>query len=595
MHIFKNTNFDFLKWRVHAIVLSWAIIVAGAFVFFTRGIPLGIEFAGGTEVILKFEQPVSIQQVRAAIDKGFPGGGAEAVINAFGDPALHQVMIRVPTVGAESGTALTSTADQVETALKQANLGGFTRVGTEIVGPAVGKELRSKALLATVLSLLGILLYLAFRFQFSFGVGAVVATIHDLLITLAFLAFFRYDMTLNVIAAILTITGFSTNDTIVIFDRIRENLRGMRRDSMRHVINVSINQTLGRTVITSGTALLTALALFFFGGEVLHGFAFTMIVGIVTGTYSSVFIAAAIISFWRGRARAGGRRHAAAAAAQDQGDAQGESVVGLPTLVKAALLGIVQGLFEFLPVSSTAHLILGARALGYDDPGGLFIVMIQFGSILAVMWLYRAKILGVVGGLASRPEARRFALMIVVAFIPAAVAGVLLERPIKRVLYYSPLTIAAAFIAGGIVILLVERARPKATVSSVDDVPLPSALAVGASQAVALIPGVSRSGATIVAGLLAGLDRPTAAELSFFLAMPTMAGAFVKDAFELRHQFSPERGLEIAVGFVLAFLASLVVVKPFLAIVRRSGFGVFAWYRIAAGLVVLAALGFGWL
>ena len=154
-----------------------------------------------------------------------------------------------------------------------------------------------------MLSLIGILAYLAFRFQFSFGVGAVVATIHDLLITFAFLAFFRYDLTLNVIAAILTMTGYSTNDTIVIFDRIRENLRSMRRDSMRDIINASVNQTLGRTVITSGTALLTALALFFFGGEVLHGFAFTMVVGIITGTYSSVFIAAAIVSFWRGSAR----------------------------------------------------------------------------------------------------------------------------------------------------------------------------------------------------------------------------------------------------------------------------------------------------
>jgi preprotein translocase subunit SecF len=315
MHIFKNTNFDFLKWRVHAIVLSWVVILAGAFVFFTKGIPLGIEFAGGTAVIVQFDRPVSIQQVRAAIDKGFPGGGGEAVINTFGDPAQRQVMIRVPTVGAESGTALTTTADQVEGALRQGNLGGFTRLGTEVVGPAVGKELRSRALLATVFSLIGILAYLAFRFQFSFGVGAVVATIHDLLITLAFLAFFRYDMTLNVIAAILTITGFSTNDTIVIFDRIRENLRSMRRDSMTHVINVSINQTLGRTIITSGTALLTALALFFFGGEVLHGFAFTMIVGIVTGTYSSVFIAAATISFWRGTAPTRAASHAPAGTA----------------------------------------------------------------------------------------------------------------------------------------------------------------------------------------------------------------------------------------------------------------------------------------
>ena len=147
----------------------------------------------------------------------------------------------------------------------------------------------------------------------------MVATIHDLLVTLAFLAFFQYDLTLNVIAAILTVTGYSTNDTIVIFDRVRENLRSMRRDSLNHVINASLNQTLGRTVITAGTALLTSLALFFFGGEVLRGFAFTMIVGIITGTYSSVFIAAAIVSFWRGHgadARRGARagRRAAAGA-----------------------------------------------------------------------------------------------------------------------------------------------------------------------------------------------------------------------------------------------------------------------------------------
>jgi preprotein translocase subunit SecF len=322
MHIFKNTTFDFLRWRVPAIVVSWLIIMAGAFVFFTKGIPLGIEFAGGTAVIEKFEQPVSIEQVRDAIDKGFPGGGSDAVINTYGDPALRQVMIRVPTVGAEAGNALNATAQQVEDALRKANLGGFERAGAEIVSATVGKELQSKALLATIFSLIGILAYIAFRFQFSFGLGAVVATVHDLLITLAFLAFFQYDMTLNVIAAILTITGFSTNDTIVIFDRIRENLRGMRRDSMTHIINASINQTLGRTIITSGTALLTALALFFFGGEVLHGFAFTMIVGIITGTYSSVFIAAAIISFWRGDAPTRAASHAPAAstpvAAQQQ-------------------------------------------------------------------------------------------------------------------------------------------------------------------------------------------------------------------------------------------------------------------------------------
>jgi preprotein translocase subunit SecF len=320
MHIFKGTNFDFLRWRWQAIALSWIIIIAGVVVFMTKGIPLGIEFAGGTAVIVTFEQPTSVQQVRTALDKSFPGGGQNIIVQTFGDPSLRQVMIRVPHVGAEQGMSLSSAKQQVLDALAKGGVGAGKESGSQIVGPAVGQELRSKALLATVFSLLGILAYLAFRFQFSFGVGAVVATIHDLLITMAFLAFFRYDMSLNVIAAILTMTGFSTNDTIVIFDRIRENLRGMRRDSLHHVINASINQTLGRTVITSGTALLTALALFFFGGEVLHGFAFTMVVGIITGTYSSVFIAAATVSFWRGSAptRAGAHAPAVSAPAPQQ-------------------------------------------------------------------------------------------------------------------------------------------------------------------------------------------------------------------------------------------------------------------------------------
>jgi len=311
MHLFKNTNIDFLRWRWHAIAVSWVIILSGVFVLWTKGIPQGVEFAGGTVVIERFDSNVGVQQVREALDKNYPGGGKDAIVQSTGDPSSRMVMIRVPAVGNESGASLSVDAAKVEDALKKANL-SYRREGAEIVGPSVGKELTSKGIWATVLSLLGILAYLAFRFQFSFGVGAVVATIHDLLITLAFLAFFRYDMSLNVIAAILTMTGFSTNDTIVIFDRIRENLRGMRRDSMNHIINVAVNQTLGRTVITSGTALLTALALFFFGGEVLHGFAFTMVVGIITGTYSSVFIAAAIVSLWRGNAPTRAAAHAPA-------------------------------------------------------------------------------------------------------------------------------------------------------------------------------------------------------------------------------------------------------------------------------------------
>ena len=265
------------------------------------------------------------------------------------------------------------------------------------------------------------------------------------------------------------------------------------------------------------------------------------------------------------------------------------------TYLLAAVLGIVQGLTEFLPISSTAHLLLVGQSLGFQDPGGVFTVMIQFGSVLAVMWLYRAKILEAVLGLPFDPAARRFALMLVIASIPAGLAGVLLSDWVKGRLYHSPTVIAAAFIIGGIAILIIERLRPTPVVFEADKTPVPRAFAVGVFQMLALVPGVSRSGATIMGGLLAGLDRPAAAEFSFFLAMPALAGAFVHDLWEVRGQLAPERGAEIAIGFVMAFLAALLVVKPFVRYIARSGFAPFAWYRIVAGLVILLALGAGWL
>jgi undecaprenyl-diphosphatase len=259
-------------------------------------------------------------------------------------------------------------------------------------------------------------------------------------------------------------------------------------------------------------------------------------------------------------------------------------------LLTAALLGIVQGLTEFLPVSSTAHLLVGGNLLGFEDPGGVFTVMIQLGSILAVMWLYRVKILTVVRGLPSDPDARRFALMLFVAFLPALVAGALFGDFVKRTLYTTPWVIAISFIAGGIVMLAVERYRPEPEVLDAEQASTGRALGIGFCQVLALVPGVSRSGATIVGAMLLKLDRPAAAEFSFFLAMPTMTAAFVHDLLELRWQVSVERVEEIAVGFVMAFVAALVVVRPFLAIVRRVGFVPFAWYRIAAGVVILALL-----
>jgi undecaprenyl-diphosphatase len=259
-------------------------------------------------------------------------------------------------------------------------------------------------------------------------------------------------------------------------------------------------------------------------------------------------------------------------------------------LLIAALLGAIQGFTEFLPVSSTAHLLLAGRATGFDDPGGVFTVTIQFGSILAVMWLYRARLTGVLRGLPSDPAARRFVAMIAVAFLPALVAGLLLSGFVKRVLYASPMVIAVAFIVGGVVMLVVERFRPAPDVLAAYRTPLGRAFGIGLCQTLALIPGVSRSGATIVGGLLMRLERSAAAEFSFFLAMPTMAGAFAHDLWEVRHSLAPDRAAEIAVGFVMAFVAAAIVVRPFLAFVARSGFAPFAWYRIAAGGVLLAAI-----
>ena len=257
------------------------------------------------------------------------------------------------------------------------------------------------------------------------------------------------------------------------------------------------------------------------------------------------------------------------------------------TPLVAALLGILQGLTEFLPVSSTAHLLIAGRIAGFDDPGDAFTVMIQLGSILAVMWLYRAKIVSVVGGLRSDPDARRFALMVAAAFLPAVAIGPFVD------LVESPVVIAATLIAGGVVILVVESIGLTPSVTQADRTPLGRAVGIGLCQTLALVPGVSRSGATIVGARLLGLDRAAAAEFSFFLAMPTMVAAFVYKLFDVRSYLTSDRAMEITVGFVFAFLAALVVVKPFLSFVSRSGFVPFAWYRIAAGALILAAVAAG--
>ena len=299
MQIFKNPNYDFVRWRWHAIVLSLLVIAAGMALIATRGLAKGVDFEGGTIVLVKFNPPKQIQDIRSALSTNLPGGG-DASVQEYGPRENGTVMVRVRRTGEETEANLSKEADAVVAALKQANIGSFTVEGTEIVGPIVGEQLRRQGVMATVLALLGILVYIALRFQLSFAVGAVAATLHDLLVCMAFLAFFKYDLTLNVIAGILTITGYSVNDTIVVFDRVRENMRSMRRDNLTNIVNVAVNQTLSRTLITAGTTLLSVIALYLFGGEVLEGFAFTMMVGIISGTYSTVFIAAAIAIIFQG-------------------------------------------------------------------------------------------------------------------------------------------------------------------------------------------------------------------------------------------------------------------------------------------------------
>jgi preprotein translocase subunit SecF len=299
MAIFTNPNYDFIRWRWHAIAFSLLIILGGLGYAFQNGVPLGIDFSGGTIVVAKFEQPVTVDQVRAALAASVPG---ESVIQSYGDEANHEILIRLPmTEGAEEGTALEERANAVIDAITKANLGKFEVISKELVGPVIGADLQRKGIYATLASIFGITLYIGLRFRFAFAIGAIAATFHDILVTLAFLFFAGYDLSLNVVAAILTITGYSVNDTIVIFDRVRENLRNKRRDPLEQVVNASVNQTLSRTIITAGTTFLAVLSLYLFGGEVLEGFAFTMLVGIISGTYSTIFIAAAIAILLSGK------------------------------------------------------------------------------------------------------------------------------------------------------------------------------------------------------------------------------------------------------------------------------------------------------
>ncbi len=261
-------------------------------------------------------------------------------------------------------------------------------------------------------------------------------------------------------------------------------------------------------------------------------------------------------------------------------------------IVLAIILGIVEGLTEFLPVSSTAHQILAADMLGFAVPGwDAFVVMIQLGAILAICVLYVRKLWTVLVTLPTDPKSRLFAAGLIIAVVPAVVLGVLFHKQIKEVLF-APLPIAIALILGGLVIIVVERNLPRVKYAAADGLPLSVCLRIGIIQCLAMIPGVSRSGATIIGALLMGVERRAAAEFSFFLAIPTMAGAFLYDLYKNWSVFTPESTTLIGVGFVAAFLSALLVVRWALDFIQRHGFTPFAWYRIALGVVILGVLAF---
>jgi undecaprenyl-diphosphatase len=257
-------------------------------------------------------------------------------------------------------------------------------------------------------------------------------------------------------------------------------------------------------------------------------------------------------------------------------------------LLKALILGIVEGLTEFLPISSTGHLILAGDLLDFNDERGkLFEIVIQSGAILAVMWEYRARILGVVRGLGRERQANCFALNLFIAFLPLAILGLLFKKAIEKHLF-QPLPVALAFIVGALVILWAERREHVIRVASVDDMSPRDALKLGLAQALALIPGTSRSGATIIGGLLFGLSRKAATEFSFFLAIPTLMAATVYQLYKERALLSADDIGMWAVGFVAAFVSAFLCVRWLLRFISTHDFVPFAWYRIAFGIVVLA-------
>ena len=302
MEILGKTNFDFVGKRYVAYAVSTALLALGiiALIQISRGVAnMGIDFAGGTATQVKFARSVDLGAVRDALSKN---GIKDSEPVQFADG--RTVLIRLKRSTGE----VTGTSELVQDALRKEFADNpFTVESSTEVGPAIGKELQQKALVAIAISLAGIIVYIAWRFEFRFGVAATIATFHDVLAVLGVVFILNKEVTLLIVTALLTIAGYSLTDTVVVYDRIRENLRARRKEPLGDVINASINQVLSRTAMTSLTTLLAALALFLLGGQVLHDFAFALLIGVIVGTYSSWFVASPIIYEWRVRVEAARR------------------------------------------------------------------------------------------------------------------------------------------------------------------------------------------------------------------------------------------------------------------------------------------------
>ncbi|HXG52141.1 MAG TPA: protein translocase subunit SecF [candidate division Zixibacteria bacterium] len=293
-----GTRIPFTKYRKIAVAVSTAVNLAVLILLFVKGPNLGVDFAGGTVVHLKFQQPTAIARIRQGLETI---GLGSAVIQDFGQPGENEYLVRLDRTAVELGAL----GEQVKKALAgQFGPEAFQVRRIESVGAKIGEDLRRRGVLSVIFATIMMGAYIWVRFELRFGLGAIIALVHDVLVTVGALLLANYEFDLTIIAALLTIVGFSVNDTVVVCDRIRENMRKIRRDTLENIINLSINETLSRTILTTSTTLLVLLALYFLGGAVIRPFAFSLLVGFISGVYSTIFIASPVILLWEKKARA---------------------------------------------------------------------------------------------------------------------------------------------------------------------------------------------------------------------------------------------------------------------------------------------------